>query len=76
MKNLINSDLSADLRKITLPTIIVWGENDRITPIRDGKLMHEAMKNSTFHVIKEGRHSPQLTHPKEVTEIILKVMSS
>ncbi len=70
MKNLITSDLSASLEKITVPTLIIWGEQDKITPLTDGKLMHELIKNSLFHVVKDARHSPQLTHPKEVVKHI------
>jgi pimeloyl-ACP methyl ester carboxylesterase len=70
MKNLINSDLTPVLEQIAIPTIIIWGGLDKITPAKDGELMHEKIKQSTFHIIKDGRHSPQFTHAEEVAKIV------
>lgn len=70
MRNLINEDLLPALHRITIPTTIIWGESDKITPLQDGKLMHKEMSKSTLHVIKNARHSPQFTHVQEVAEII------
>lgn len=70
MKNLINEDLSPTLHRITIPTTIIWGEFDKITPLKDGKFMHKEIKNSTVHVVKNARHSPQFTHTEEVARIV------
>lgn len=72
MLNLIKVDLEPKLNKISMPTTIIWGKSDKIIPLKDGKLMHEAIKNSTFHVIEGGRHSPQFTHPDKVVDSIVK----
>lgn len=72
MVNLINSDknLCKHLEKIKIPTLIIWGRNDKVTPLSDGELMHKLIKNSTFTIIKDARHSPQFTNAREVTELI------
>lgn len=70
MKNLINEDLSAALHRISVPSTIIWGEFDKITPLGDGHLIHKEIKHSTFHIIKTARHSPQFSHVKEVAEIV------
>ena len=69
MRNLINEDLSEQASQISLQTIIIWGENDRITPLKDGKLFHHQIKNSKLFIIP-ARHSPQFTNAQEVAEII------
>lgn len=74
MINLINSDKSLSLDKITVKTLIIWGENDKITPLTDGKIMNRLIKNSKLYVIKGARHSPQFTHADEVVEVILKTL--
>ncbi|MBI4089734.1 MAG: alpha/beta hydrolase, partial [Candidatus Levybacteria bacterium] len=71
MVNLIKSDALLNLSTITVPTLIIWGENDKTLPLRDGEKMHELIKNSKLKVIKNARHSPQLTHPVEVANIII-----
>ncbi len=70
MLNLIKVDLVPYLKKINIPVLIIWGENDRITPLSDAKVMRNLIKNSKLEIIKEAKHSPFYTHPKEVADII------
>ncbi len=72
MINLIRTDISNLFTKISAPTTIIWGEMDETTPLSDGKIMHEKIKNSKFFVIRGAKHSPHFTHVEEVEEIILK----
>lgn len=68
--DLINTDLKPILGKITVPTLIIWGENDRVTPISDAYLMNKNIIQSKLRVVKDARHSPFFTHPKEVIKLI------
>lgn len=72
MVNLIRTDLQDVLPTVKTPTTIIWGENDKVTPLSDGELIHAAIENSKFHVVKDARHSPMFTHVDEVADIILK----
>lgn len=71
MANLISADLAPELHKITAPTLIIWGAEDKITLLSDGKLMHDLIPNSRLHVVRGARHSPQFTHSKEVCAKII-----
>lgn len=71
MVNILNSDKSLDISKISIPTLIIWGENDKITPISDAKIMYENIKNSKLYIVKNARHSPHFTNAEEVANIIL-----
>ncbi|MEK7517427.1 MAG: alpha/beta hydrolase [Patescibacteria group bacterium] len=71
MINLINSDKSLSLDKIIVKTLIIWGENDEITPLSDGKIMNKQIRNSKLCVIKGARHSPQFSHAEDVADIII-----
>lgn len=72
MVNLINSDKTLNLDKITTSALIIWGEDDKITPLSDGKLMNKLIKNSKLHVVDNAKHSPQFTNTQEVVDIISK----
>ena len=72
MLNLITTDISFLLPEIKIPTLIIWGENDNTTPLKDGVLMHKLIRGSKLKIISGARHSPQFTHPKEVAKIIYK----
>jgi len=71
MVNMISSDLTPHLSRITVPTLIIWGQYDKSTPLSDGKLMHRLIKNSKLRVINGARHSPQFTNTEEVCKSIL-----
>lgn len=70
MVNLISSDLKSILPKISVPTLIVWGRDDKITPLADGLLMSRLIHKSKLNIIEEARHSPMFTHAQKIAEII------
>ncbi|MDD5050257.1 MAG: alpha/beta hydrolase [Candidatus Pacebacteria bacterium] len=72
MKNLISRDLTPELTKISIPTLILWGKEDKITPLSDAYLMQKNIKDSKLVVIGGAKHSPHITHPKIVAEEIAK----
>lgn len=71
MVNLISADLKPILPNIQPPTLIIWGAQDRITPLSDGELMNSLIKNSKLEIIENARHAPHFTNPKEVANIII-----
>lgn len=72
MVNLIRTDLTNLLSTVSVPTTIIWGEEDKTTPLGDGKMMHEKIRGSKFFVIKNAHHSPHFSHVDEVGGIILR----
>ncbi|OGM76800.1 hypothetical protein A2210_00650 [Candidatus Woesebacteria bacterium RIFOXYA1_FULL_40_18] len=70
MLNLIKTDLTAEFKKISVPTLIIWGQDDRITPLSDGQLINKLIKNSKLKTIEGARHAPFYTHAGEVAGII------
>lgn len=76
MANLIYLDLTKTLKKVKVPTLIIWGKQDKITPLSDGQKIQRLINNSKLFVINEARHAPQFSHPKEVVEDIVKELSS
>jgi pimeloyl-ACP methyl ester carboxylesterase len=72
MLNLIRSDLQHEFPLIKTPTTIIWGAEDRVTPLSDGEVIHKGIMGSTLHVVNGARHSPMFTHVEEVVEIITK----
>ncbi len=70
MLNLINADRNLNTSKIKVPTIIIWGENDRTTPLSDGKLLNTKIVNSKLYIVNAAGHAPQFTNTKQVISII------
>ena len=72
MVNLLEWDKNLVPEKIDIPTLIIWGGKDGITPLSDGKVLHQRIINSKLSIIDDARHSPQFTHSEKVAEIIYK----
>lgn len=72
MRNMLAADRLIDYSRIKLPVTIIWGRDDSITPLKDGRKLHDLIKDSELHVIDGARHAPQATHSEEVAAIIIK----
>lgn len=60
---LANYDFSRLIYGLNIPAIILWGENDPITPIRTGKLLSYVLNNARFQVIPDTGHNPICERP-------------
>lgn len=74
MRNMLAADQKIDFNTIKVPVTIIWGRDDTITPLDDGKKLHESIAGSSMHIINEARHSPFWSHPGEVADIIAKAV--
>jgi pimeloyl-ACP methyl ester carboxylesterase len=72
MINILSSDLTNTFAKIQCPTLIVWGRNDKYTPLWMGKKIHQLIKNSQLIVINDAHHGIHLTHLAKLIELIVK----
>ena len=54
--NVINEDLSAAAARITVPTLLIWGAEDRDTPPADGKTLANLIPNSSFSLVAGAGH--------------------
>ncbi|HEX3101295.1 MAG TPA: alpha/beta hydrolase [Pyrinomonadaceae bacterium] len=51
--------IERDAHQINQPTLIIWGEEDTVMPIKNGYKLHEEILNSRFVIIKDCGHVPQ-----------------
>lgn len=70
MSTIINEDQTEILKNINVPTLLLWGENDEDTPLTDGKLMEEKIKDAALITIKNAGHFSYLDSLNESIEII------
>lgn len=66
----VNQDLRALLPKITIPTLIIWGEQDSVVPLRYSKLIKELLPAAKVRVVWEAGHDPHLEKPEEFMTIL------
>jgi pimeloyl-ACP methyl ester carboxylesterase len=56
--NVINEDLAPLLPRVAQPTLLLWGERDRVTPLADAQRMLAALPNARLAVLAGAGHVP------------------
>ena len=62
------------LPQIKVPTLLLWGENDTITPMDVAETFNKRIPGSKLVSIKECGHAPMLEHPEWFTAQIEKFL--
>lgn len=65
------SDHRKDLPKVKVPSLIIQCSEDSVVPIEVGKYLHENIKGSKLNVMEVKGHYPNLSEPKETSEVII-----
>lgn len=61
---------------VDVPTAIIWGDKDRLVPVRRAPKLAATIAGATLHVLEEVGHTPQLEAPAETAEIVLDLLRS
>lgn len=61
-------------KDITVPTLVVWGRQDKIIPLKVGELLNRDIANSTLKIIEECGHAPQEEKPEETVPLVLEFL--
>jgi pimeloyl-ACP methyl ester carboxylesterase len=59
------------LRTPTCPTLVVWGEHDRLSPIESGRKIAAEINGARFASISGAAHMPQFEKPAEFQQVVL-----
>ena len=59
-----------ELNQIKQPTLLIWGNNDTITPPFVGREFHRLIPNSELHFIDKCGHAPMMEVPNEFNVIL------
>lgn len=62
----IGKDWESKLRYITVPTLIVWGKNDRLLPCRLAEILKNYIPHARVRILDQCGHSLPLEKPGEV----------
>ena len=64
-------DLRAVLPGIRAPTLVIVGQDDRMTPVDLSRAIHNLTPGSTLHVIPDCGHLPPIEKPEALAELLL-----
>lgn len=75
IKKILKEDLSLDLLKIKTETLLLWGEKDKIIPLKYSKIYRDKIKNSHLETFSKTGHSPHLSCPSLLAKEIIKFLN-
>jgi pimeloyl-ACP methyl ester carboxylesterase len=68
---------SADeLRQIRAPTLVIWGEADRVIPLEHAEVALHAIPDCRAVVLSRAGHGPQIDRPEVFDELVLSFLAS
>jgi non-heme chloroperoxidase len=71
------TDFRADLKKISVPTLVIHGDDDQIVPIDiSGKLSAKLVQNATLKIYAGGSHGLLITQKDRLNEDLLAFLRS
>lgn len=63
------------LHRLTLPTQVVWGDQDRLFPVEYGRKLAGLIPGARFTVIEDCGHLPQIERPDRLAELVRDTMA-
>lgn len=66
-----NETVAPRLAEIAVPTLLIWGKNDQITPPSVAEEFRERIPDAELHFLDRCGHAPMIEHPAEFNRIML-----
>ena len=73
-KSAIRNNLGEELNNIKQPTLLIWGQNDTITPPFVAREFNKLIPDSELHFIDKCGHAPMMEQPEEFNAILDKFL--
>ena len=63
-------DYTPELRRVTQPALLLWGDADPISPLEVGRRLRDLLPDATLHLVPDGDHSFAHDRPGEIAGAI------
>jgi pimeloyl-ACP methyl ester carboxylesterase len=73
-KSAIRNNLGEELGQIKVPTLLIWGKNDKVTPPFVAEDFHKLIPNSELAFIDQCGHAPMMEVPLAFNQILEKFL--
>ncbi len=70
LSKVVNEDLRHLLPVVTVPTLLIWGENDTATPLSDARLMDKLLPDSGLVSFAGCGHYSFLDNPRQFAAVL------
>jgi pimeloyl-ACP methyl ester carboxylesterase len=69
-KKIVSEDLQSEALKILIPTLLIYGEEDNVTPVAFGELYHQLIDGSTLEIVAGSSHFILKDKPEVVVKLV------
>lgn len=76
LENMLGSDKTLDISKVTTKTTMLWGKKDTITPPRHAEIIKSKLKNAKLCYYDNWTHAPYISDPKGLADAIINDLES
>ena len=70
-KKVVEEKSFGQFSSIKKPVLLIWGEKDKLVPLKEGLYLKEKLANSKLAIYKNIGHSPHLKCPKRLAKEII-----
>ena len=70
LEAIIEYEIRERLTEVACPTLIVWGDSDRVVTVRDAQVFAELIPNSRKVILEDTGHMSQLERPDEFNALL------
>jgi pimeloyl-ACP methyl ester carboxylesterase len=67
----IYQPILSNLDRIACPSLVIWGEQDRIIPVKHAYIASDRLPNSQLHIFERCGHHPHLEYARKFEQIVL-----
>jgi pimeloyl-ACP methyl ester carboxylesterase len=68
---LVEHDFGEALRAVKAPTLVIWGSDDKVAPLRTGQMAAATIANARLTIVRGAGHAPMLQMPERFNAIVL-----
>ena len=72
----VQEEVGPRLSEIQTPTLILWGEDDHVTPVADARIIHSRILHSKLRIFQGVGHPIHIEKPKELAEEIIEFIDT
>ncbi len=68
-------DVMASIHNVRLPTWILVGEDDQLTPVKYARYLHEAIQGSRLAIVPQAGHLAMMERPEEFNRLLAEFLT-
>jgi pimeloyl-ACP methyl ester carboxylesterase len=69
-RSVMAADLRDQVAQVRAPTLIVWGKNDTILPVKLGRKLHQRLPQAEFCLVEGAGHNPMWDQPQTFNRVV------